>query len=152
MSKEALSTLLSIPGWGPERANEVEIYGGTDPILPTPFRIGTAASASLAAAGLAVSDLWELRTGRHQEIRVDVRQAAASLRSSNYISLDGDKVSRERNSIMGVYPAKNGRWSYLHCNFPNHRAAALGVLGVEEDRRRCGRRWPTGTRWSWRRQ
>ena len=35
---------------------------------------------------------------------------------------------------MGVYPAKNGRWSYLHCNFPNHRDAALGVLGVPEDR------------------
>ena len=35
---------------------------------------------------------------------------------------------------MGVYPAKNGRWSYLHCNFPNHRDAALGVLGVDEDR------------------
>ena len=34
---------------------------------------------------------------------------------------------------MGVYPAKNGRWSYLHCNFPNHRDAALGVLGVEEE-------------------
>ncbi len=134
MSKEALSTLLSIPGWGPERANEVEIYGGTDPILPTPFRIGAAASASLAAAGLAASDLWELRTGRRQEIRVNTRQATASLRSSNYLSLDGANVSRERNSIMGVYPAKNGRWSYLHCNFPNHRAAALGVLGVEEDR------------------
>jgi hypothetical protein len=35
---------------------------------------------------------------------------------------------------MGVYPARNGRWSYLHCNFPNHRAAALSVLGVPEDR------------------
>ena len=35
---------------------------------------------------------------------------------------------------MGVYPAKNGRWSYLHCNFPNHRDAALSVLGVKEDR------------------
>ena len=35
---------------------------------------------------------------------------------------------------MGVYPAKSGRWSYLHCNFPNHRDAALGVLGVDEDR------------------
>ena len=36
--------------------------------------------------------------------------------------------------MLGVYPAKNGRWSYLHCNFPNHRAAALRVLGVAEDR------------------
>src|SRR5262249_27601674 len=37
-------------------------------------------------------------------------------------------------SIMGVYPTRDGRWSYLHCNFPNHRAAALSVLGVAEDR------------------
>jgi len=36
--------------------------------------------------------------------------------------------------VMGVYPTKDGRWSYLHCNFPNHRAAALSVLGVAEDR------------------
>jgi crotonobetainyl-CoA:carnitine CoA-transferase CaiB-like acyl-CoA transferase len=35
---------------------------------------------------------------------------------------------------MGVYPTKDGRWSYIHANFPNHRAAALGVLGVAEDR------------------
>ncbi len=33
----------------------------------------------------------------------------------------------------GHLPAKNGRWSYLHANFPNHRAAALKVLGVPED-------------------
>jgi crotonobetainyl-CoA:carnitine CoA-transferase CaiB-like acyl-CoA transferase len=34
---------------------------------------------------------------------------------------------------MGMYPAKNSRWSYVHANFPNHRAAALKVLGVAED-------------------
>ena len=40
---------------------------------------------------------------------------------------------------MGVYPTKDGRWSYLHCNFPNHRAAALSVLGVPEDREAVAR-------------
>ena len=35
---------------------------------------------------------------------------------------------------MGFYPTRDGRWSYLHCNFPNHRAAALSVLGIAEDR------------------
>src|SRR5258708_22197490 len=43
-------------------------------------------------------------------------------------------VSRDRNPVMGMYPAKNGRWSYIHANFPNHRAAALKVLGVPEDK------------------
>ena len=50
------------------------------------------------------------------------------------MKMDGAQVSTERNPVMGVYPAKNGRWSYLHCNFPNHRAAALSVLGVPEDK------------------
>ncbi|MDA0769135.1 MAG: CoA transferase [Chloroflexi bacterium] len=134
MTNDALRTLLPIAGWSDEVANTVEMTGGTDPILPTPFRIGETSAAALGAIGLAVSDLWELRTGRRQEVSVDARQATASLRSGKYLQMDGENVSTERNTVMGVYPAKDGRWSYLHCNFPNHRAAALGVLGVPEDR------------------
>jgi crotonobetainyl-CoA:carnitine CoA-transferase CaiB-like acyl-CoA transferase len=134
MTNDALRTILPIAGWPEGRANTVEITGGADPILPTPFRLGETSSATLAAIGLAVSDLWELRTGRKQEIIVDTRQATASLRGGNYLVIEGAPVSTERNTVMGVYPAKNGRWSYLHCNFPNHRAAALSVLGVPEDR------------------
>ena len=142
--KTIFESLFAIPGWDESRAREVEFSGGVDPILPTPFRIGETAAASLAAVGLAVSDLWELRTGRRQEIAVNARRATASLRSGQYLKLDGERVARERPSVMGVYPAKNGRWSYLHCNFPNHRDAALGVLGVEEDRdavRRAVAQW-----------
>jgi crotonobetainyl-CoA:carnitine CoA-transferase CaiB-like acyl-CoA transferase len=134
MTHDALRTILPIAGWGDERARTVEITGGSDPILPTPFRIGETSAASLAAVGLAVSDLWALRTGRGQQVAVDTRQATASLRSGHYMHMDGAQVSTERNTVMGVYPARNGRWSYLHCNFPNHRAAALQVLGVPEDR------------------
>ncbi|MDP6716415.1 MAG: CoA transferase, partial [SAR202 cluster bacterium] len=134
MTNDALHSLLPIAGWDDERAREVEISGGPDPILPTPFLIGETSAAALSAVGLAASDLWELRTGRRQEVAVDTRQATASLRSGHYMQMDSAPVSAARNTVMGVYPAKNGRWSYLHCNFPNHRAAALGVLGVEEDR------------------
>ena len=139
-----LEQLLGIAGWDGALAREVEITGGDDPILPTPFRIGNAASASLAAVGLAVSDLWELRTGRRQQVSVNARRATASLRSGQYLKMDGGPVARERPSVMGVYPSRNGRWNYLHCNFPNHRDAALGVLGVEEDReavRRAVAQW-----------
>jgi len=134
MSHDALRTLMPIAGWPKDRASSVEITGGIDPILPTPFRIGETSAAALAAVGLAASDLWELRSGRQQEVAVETRQATASLRSGKYMQMDGAHVSTERNTVMGVYPAKNGRWNYLHCNFPNHRAAALSVLGVPEDR------------------
>ena len=133
MSHNTLSTLLPIAGWDPKRASDVEFCGGADPILPTPFRIGETGAASLAAVGLAASNLWKLRTGRGQRVGVNTRHATASLRSSKYMTLDGKPAGAERHPIMGVYPARNGRWSYLHCNFPNHRDAALGVLGVEEE-------------------
>jgi crotonobetainyl-CoA:carnitine CoA-transferase CaiB-like acyl-CoA transferase len=134
MTSTALRSILPLFGWPAERAGEVEITGGTDPILPTPFRITEGCTATLAAVGLAASDLWEMRTGRRQGIAIDARQATASLRSGNYMKLNGTPISSASNEVMGSYPAKNGRWSYLHCNFPNHRAAALKVLGVPENR------------------
>ena len=134
MTNQALKTILSTVGLDQQSADKVEITGDADPVLPTPFRIGETAAASLAAVGLAVSDLWKLRTGRGQDVGIDIRRATASLRSGHYLKMDGDPVAAERTPVMGVYPAKNGRWSYLHCNFPNHRDAALGVLGVPEDR------------------
>jgi crotonobetainyl-CoA:carnitine CoA-transferase CaiB-like acyl-CoA transferase len=134
MPHEALRTILPVAGWPDTLAAAVTFTGGTDPVLPTPFRIGVAGAATVAASGLAAAELWELRTGRRQQVAVDLRQATASLRSGHYMSLGEGKLSAARNSIMGVYPSRDGRWSYLHCNFPNHRAAALGVLGVSEDR------------------
>ncbi len=134
MAHDALRTILPIAGWPEERGRAVEITGGADPVLPTPFRIGAAGAAALAATGLAAADLWELRTGRRQDVAVDLRQAVASLRSGHYLEVNGAKVRNERNPVMGMYPAKNGRWSYVHANFPNHRAAALRVLGCEENR------------------
>jgi crotonobetainyl-CoA:carnitine CoA-transferase CaiB-like acyl-CoA transferase len=133
MKNAALSTILPIVGWPESRASEVEITGPYDPVLPTPFRITETATATLAAVGLAVNDLWELRTGRRQKISIDTRRATASLRSGNYLKLNGERISNERNEIMDSYPTKDGRWSYVHANFPNHRAAALKVLGVPEN-------------------
>src|SRR6202023_2667000 len=135
---EALRTILPIAGWSDGEA-AVAFTGGADPVLPTPFRIGTAGAATIAASGLAAAQLWRERTGRRQQVTVDVRQAAASLRSGHYMKLADAKVSTARNTIMGVYPTRDGRWSYLHCNFPNHRAAALSVLRVAEDREAVAR-------------
>src|SRR5215831_10350916 len=113
MAHDALRTILPIAGWPEDRARAVEITGGTDPVLPTPFRIGAAGAAALAATGLAAADLWELRSGRRQEVAVDLRQAVASLRSGHYMQMNGAAVSTDRNKVMGVYPAKNVRWSYI---------------------------------------
>ena len=134
MPHAALRSILPAMGWLSAQADTVSVSGGTDPVLPTPFRVGVAGAATLAATGIAAAGLWEQRGGKKQPIAVDVRQSTASLRSGQYMKLGDGQVSHARNSVMGIYPTKDGRWSYLHCNFPNHRAAALSVLGVPEDR------------------
>src|SRR5262249_62291634 len=107
MTNDALRMLLPIAGWPEERASAVEITGGTDPLLPTPFRISETSSAALAAVGLAVADLWTLRTGRRQGVAVDTRQAPPSPRSGRYMHLDRAHVPTQRNTGIALYPAKH---------------------------------------------
>src|ERR1700688_2244617 len=95
MPNEALRTILPSAGWSADRADAVTFTGGTAPILPTPFRIGVAGAAALAATGIGAADLWQRRTGRRQSIGVDVRQATASLRSGTYLKVRDDQVSSE---------------------------------------------------------
>ena len=102
MPVEALRSILPVAGLSAARAETVTFTGGTDPILPTPFRIGVAGAATLGAIGLAVSDLWEMRTGRSQSVAVDVRQATASLRSGHYMKLGDGEVT-----VEGTWIEKN---------------------------------------------
>src|ERR1700730_11972840 len=131
---QPLRTILPIAGWGDTQAGDATFTGGARRVLPPRFRIGAAGAATLAATGLAATDLWQARTGRRQRVMVDLRQAAAALRGSQYVRLAGAGASSALNSIMGFYPTRDARWSYLHFNFSNHREAALGVLVVAEHR------------------
>jgi len=65
---------------------------------------------------------------------VDLRAAAASLRSGYYLRIDGKPPPAPWDPMSGFYPVRDGRWVSIHCNFPHHRAAALQVLGTAEDR------------------
>jgi len=109
-------------------------FSGADPVFRTPYRIGTAGAASLAAVGVAASQLWRLRTGKRQRIGVDVRAAAASLRSSRYLRVDGGPPPDVWDPLSGFYPVAGRRWVSVHCNFAGHRDAALRVLGTAGDR------------------
>jgi crotonobetainyl-CoA:carnitine CoA-transferase CaiB-like acyl-CoA transferase len=109
----------------------VEI-AGEDPVLPVRYRIATAASAALGALGIAVTSL----SGKAQRIRVNARAAAISLRSARYLRIDGKPLPSPWDPLSGFYPVRDG-WVSIHCNFPNHRDAALRVLGTPADRERA---------------
>jgi len=128
MPQAALQELLGLAGI----EGEAQI-AGADPVLRTPYRVGTAGAAALAAVGIAASNLWRQRTGRNQKVAVDLRAASASLKSGAYLRIDGKPPAAIWDPFSLFYPVKDGRWVRFHCNYPHHRAAALGVLGVGED-------------------
>jgi len=107
-------------------------FSGDDPVLRTRYRIGTAGAGALAALGCAVADLHVLRGGAPQSVRVNLRAAAVALRSARYLRVDG-KAPPVWDPLSGFYPVRDG-WISIHCNFPNHREAALRVLDAPPER------------------
>src|SRR5205814_5464779 len=101
---------------------------------PTDFKIGTAASATIAAGALAASEIWRLRTGRGQTVSVDLRAAVAAFRSERYLRLETDPSLDRRDPLFGFYRAGDGRWIQIHSNMPHHRNGALELLSCAPTR------------------
>lgn len=135
----AFEEVMAIRRRGVPADSEVTI-SSADPVFSTQFRIGETCAAVLAGIGVAVSDLWELKTGERQSAAIDARRAAASLRSSTYMqrpNTNGDYeavVNKEHEAMLRItqpWPTRDGRWFLPHFGLPNLRARVLGVLGAE---------------------
>ena len=134
MPHAALEELIGLAGLPASAAEQAHI-DGDDPVIPTQYRVGAAGAAALAASGLAAGELWKLRSGRSQTVSVDLRAATASLRSACYLRINGKPIPMIWDAYSGFYPVKDGRWVSIHCNFANHREAAMQVLGNAPDRK-----------------
>ena len=146
MPQEALRKILPIAGW-PERTGRCDLHRRHR------SRAADAVSHRRGGGG----DRGGGRARRRPAVGGAQRAAAAVSRSTcarprrrcaaaHYMKLgDGASVAQRATASWAAIRTRDGRWSYLHCNFPNHRAAALGVLGVAEDRAAVAARWPNGT-------
>ncbi|MEE8536327.1 MAG: CoA transferase [Kiloniellales bacterium] len=129
-SRDALAQIWSLADGPPEALSWVKL-SGCDPVLPSSFRVGTAAQATIAAAALAAADLWRLRGGQRQEVAVDMRHAAMEFRSERTLRVNGEAPPPLWDKVAGVYQTGDGRWVRIHTNFPHHRDGILSLL-------RCG--------------
>ncbi len=129
----ALAQLWSQVGGDPAALDRARLTGA-DPMLPTNFKIGTAASAVIGATALAAAELWRLRAGRAQSVAVDMRAAIAAFRSERYLRVDGQPPPEHRGAIFGFYRAGDGRFIQLHGAMPHHREGIVKLLGCEGTR------------------
>ncbi len=107
------------------------IISGNDPVLPSPFLIGEAGAAAIAAVGYMASELGYLKTKKRQQITVNVRDAAIAQRSHEYIKVIDGQNQDLWNLISGFYQTQDNRWIQFHCNFPHHQQGVINLLDCE---------------------
>jgi crotonobetainyl-CoA:carnitine CoA-transferase CaiB-like acyl-CoA transferase len=127
---EAFAFLNRIVDVAPLQAPQ---FSGDDPLLPTPFRVASAAAAALGLGGSAAGEIWRCRNGTQQDIAIDLNAAAASLLSFALLRLDGKAVPRpaESNATVGIYRGGDGRYIHLHGGFPHLARGTLDLLKAQ---------------------
>src|ERR1700747_962151 len=125
--KNVLAGLLRAAGHPDATAGAIELPG-TAPVLPSSFAVDAAAQATIAAAALAANELWRPRTGRRQDVSVDMRSAAIEFRSEHYLRIDGKPPVEYHEPIAGLYRCGDGRWMRLLTNLPHHCSGLLVLL------------------------
>jgi crotonobetainyl-CoA:carnitine CoA-transferase CaiB-like acyl-CoA transferase len=137
--RPALDEVLRVREGPAPQPDEITITG-SDPVFSTRFRIGETCATVLAGVGTAINDIWELKTGRRQKVSIDVRHAAAALRSSHYLQQPDANgafkavVNEKHEAMIQItqpWPTKDGRWFLPHFGLPNLEARVLNVLGCE---------------------
>jgi hypothetical protein len=100
--------------------------------LPAAFAVSDLAAATIAAAGLAVSDLVAVSNGSPC-VQVDRRLASFWFGTS--LQPQGWSMPPVWDPLAGDYATVDG-WIRLHTNAPHHREAALAVVGEAGDKAR----------------
>jgi crotonobetainyl-CoA:carnitine CoA-transferase CaiB-like acyl-CoA transferase len=132
--------IMSIRGRGRPAQDEVTITG-QDPVYSARFKIGETTANILGGIGVAVTDIHEIKTGRRQQVAIDVRHAAATCQSSKYMRRKATAADnwQQVNSpsmehmrqITQPWQCKDGRWYLPHFNLPHLHDRVIGVLKCE---------------------
>jgi crotonobetainyl-CoA:carnitine CoA-transferase CaiB-like acyl-CoA transferase len=137
----ALDEILNVRGMQQPVSDELQIIG-KDPVLNSNFKLGEVAAAAHAGVGVAINDLWELKTGQRQKIKLNVRSAAATLKSNKFMKIQNatgafedliDTDHEYNRQLNGVYRTKDGRWFLPHFGLNHLRKRMLGLLQAHPD-------------------
>ncbi len=135
----------------PARALE-HVHFHADGVLPYVLPVDDFAAATVATAGVALRELLHVAgvggtgAGQSAPARVSVDRRLTGCWFGTSLRPEGWALPPVWDSVAGDYRAADG-WIRLHTNAAAHRAAALSVLGVAEDRAAVGAavaRWQAG--------
>lgn len=132
-----LAEVLAPLGMSVADAGGAVTLAGRDPVVPSPVRVGAAASIGLLAKSVAAAGLHRDRGGPGQDVHVDLRAAPHRLcpfYDRRWELLGGYPVasSVEKGNAMGFsfFRCADGRWVMPQNMYPTLRERAQELLGV----------------------
>ena len=141
LKNNAFKELMEIRGKGYPAEGEVKV-SGQDPFFASPMKIGETTAGILAARAVAANDIWELKTGRRQQIDLELNLAAATNlggtaqtqakdENGEYVGIESSEAMKHMVEMTQPWECADGRWYLPHFNLPHLEKKVLGVLGAE---------------------
>jgi crotonobetainyl-CoA:carnitine CoA-transferase CaiB-like acyl-CoA transferase len=136
LAGETEALLHSVGAASSESGGALSFYG-QDPIVPSVVRYGAMSAVALAAKSLQIASIWRMRTGRSQDIHVDVRKALR--RFSPFIDFRWETVNGyaggmysdpENPFVASLYETRDGRWVFPTNPYPKIHLRTAALLGV----------------------
>ena len=112
---------------------------GTDPVMSSKHRVGGAVSAAISAQATSVQKIWKMRSGKAQDIRVDLRRAVMpGLRTCFYVDQNGHRLALFPGTSFAskdFYRTKDDRQMFILRTqlYPENVLRTLDVLGCTYD-------------------
>ena len=136
-SQQALDMILKAIGKRESNYKGKVTIKGQDPVLASRHRFGEVMAAAQAAFGMALSDIWELRGGKPQDVTTDVKNAVHQHHGIAYMRQNGRELPfTDFGSGVGVdspmsgefYPTRDGKFVKIELFYPRLRDAMFKVL------------------------
>lgn len=109
-------------------------FEGVEQIVPSRFRVATAAAAALGLGAATAAEIWRFRGGDRQSVAIDLKAAAASLVSHQLARSNGTPLPPfvHASPTTGFYQSADARWIYLHGGFPHLARRILDLLNAKD--------------------
>jgi crotonobetainyl-CoA:carnitine CoA-transferase CaiB-like acyl-CoA transferase len=110
-------------------------FEGAESVVPSPFRVASAAAAALGFGAATAGEIWRFRGGDKQSVAIDLKAAAASLVSHRLVRCNGMALPPfdYGSPTVGFYQSADSRWLYLHGGFPHLARRTLDLLNARND-------------------
>ena len=112
---------------------------GSDPVISSKYRVGGAVAAAVSAEAAGIQKLWRMRTGKTQNVRVDLGRAVMpGLRTCFHVDQNGHRLElfpRTSFASKDFYRTKDNRQMFILRTqlYPENVLRTLDVLGCTYD-------------------